>query len=277
MRFARYWKVLKTDDGMTARGWSDTSEADAESRAAERLQRILNWLQNPGQDLDRYRYVMDDAICEQVIDRVHAHGGEEIGVISRNAYGSLVLNVPSVMIIDIDIESKIKRPGFFARLFGAKPTSRESLLSGSLERILRWQQQHPDYAFRVYRTAAGLRAIVPNRIFEHVDASVLRTMEELDSDPLYRDLCRSQKCFRARLTPKPWRIGCESPADKFPFSSQESEQGFRAWHAQYLERARAFGVCEFLELYGPAETHPTATQIIDVHDSYCCTTGSRLA
>jgi hypothetical protein len=251
--------------------------ADAEARAAERLQRILNWLQNPGQDLDRYRYVMDDAICEQVIDRIHAHGGEEIGVISRNAYGSLVLNVPSVMIIDIDVEAKVKQPGFFAKLFGAKPVSRDSLVTERLERIHKWQRQHPDYAFRIYRTAAGLRAIVANRIFNHVDPPVLRTMEELDSDPLYRELCRSQKCFRARLTPKPWRIGCKSPADKFPFDTLESEQGFRAWHAEYLDRAKPWGVCEFLELVGPPETHPIARQIIEVHDGYCCTAGSNLA
>src|SRR5688572_18341267 len=26
-------------------------------------------------------------------------------------------------------------------------------------------------------------------------------------DPVYRRMCRNQRCFRARVSPKPWRIG----------------------------------------------------------------------
>jgi len=36
-------------------------------------------------------------------------------------------------------------------------------------------------------------------------------MRFLRSDPEYVKLCRIQECYRARLTPKPWRW-CDEPA-----------------------------------------------------------------
>ena len=244
-----------------------------------RLQRILAWLHNPeiDRDLDRYRYVIDNAICEQVIDRITDFDGQEIAVISRNAYGSLVLNVRCVMIVDIDVASTMKRPGMFAKWFGARSPSFDSLVASKLETIREWQAEHADYAFRIYRTAAGLRAIVTDRIFETIDVSALRIMTELDSDPLYRDLCKSQKCFRARLTPKPWRIGCQPPLQKFPFASVESERKFESWCEKYSQRAKQVAVCEFLEAIGPLYSHPTAQQIVGLHDSFCCSAGLKLA
>ncbi len=278
MRFAKYWTVLKNSSGtVTARGWSNTSQDDAARNAHDRLRRILDWLHNPDGDLDRYQYVMDNAICEQVIDRIESIDGNEIAVISRNAYGSLVLNVTCVMIVDIDIESTIKQPGMIARLFGAKTKSIDAVLASKLEHVRRWQNQHPDYAFRLYRTAAGLRAIVSNRIFESIDDSTLQTMTELDSDPLYRDLCKSQKCFRARLTPKPWRVGWKPPVERFPFASEQRERTFNQWYETYCQRAKNWAVCEFQEWIGPTQPHPIAQQIIDLHDSFCCSPGMKLA
>lgn len=161
MRFAKYWTVAKNSSGtVTARGWSNTSQDEASRNAGDRLRRILDWLHNPGPDLDRYRYVIDDAICEPVIDRIESTGGQEIAVISRNAYGSLILNVTCVMIVDIDVESTIPIPGMIARIFGAKAQSVDSVMATKLEKIRQWQSRHSDYSFRVYRTAAGLRAIV---------------------------------------------------------------------------------------------------------------------
>ena len=278
MRFAKYWTVAKNSSGnVTARGWSDVSQDEASRNAADRLQRILDWLHHPAQDLDRYRYVIDDAICEQVIDRIESSDGREIAVISRNAYGSLILNVTGVMIIDIDVESTIARPGIIARLFGAKAQTADAVMETKLDRIRAWQRSHLDYTLRVYRTAAGLRVLVTNRLFESMDASSLQVMIELDSDPLYRELCKSQKCFRARLTPKPWRIGWKAPAEKFPFATQRHEQSFNEWYRSYCELAKSWAVCELLESIGNSPAHPTAQQIIDLHDSFCCSPGLNLA
>jgi len=38
-----------------------------------------------------------------------------------------------------------------------------------------------------------------------------QVFDTLGADPPYRRLCRTQKCFLARLTPKPWRCGVAKP------------------------------------------------------------------
>ena len=115
MRFAKFWTVAQNPKGsVSARGWSDSSQEEADRNAAVRLERILAWLRNRNDDLDRYSYVIDNAICEEVLHRIENGRGAEIAVISRNAYGSKILNSKNVMIVDIDVESTIPRPGFFA-------------------------------------------------------------------------------------------------------------------------------------------------------------------
>ncbi len=275
MRFPIYWKkVHNASQTLSARGWSDTSLEEATQRAEERLARIVAWFKSDrrDKDLDRYHYVMDDNICEAVVDRIADSNGEEVAVISRNAYGSLVMNAVNVMMIDIDVEfgGNTGLFGFLARLLGSKQHSPEEIEALEVEKIRKWQSEHPDFTFRVYRTAAGLRAFVVNRLFPTVDRSVLEIMESLHSDTLYRDLCISQKCFRARLTPKPWRVGMSSPLDRFPFETEVEEKRFQAWFDEYTAKCKNYAVCRFVDQIGLASPHPTAAQLIDFHDKICC-------
>jgi hypothetical protein len=279
MKFPKYWKSAKNSTGLVvAHGWSNLSEAEAAQRAEERLQRILKWLRSSRkEDLDRYHYVIDDSICEPVVDQILDGAGHEIAVISRNAYGALVLNAATVMIVDIDVDSAIPRPGFIARIFGAKPPSVESVLHHKLDGVRDWQRANSQYTIRIYRTAAGLRLIFTSQVFDQVDSAVISIMDQLQSDPLYRDLCISQQCFRARLTPKPWRIGLLPPVQKFPFLSEAQEKAFYKWYSSYTTAANAWAVCEMLESIGEASAHPVAWQIVELHDSLCCRPGLKLA
>lgn len=280
MKFPKYWSVVKNPSGLvTARGWSESSQIEAQQRAEDRLKRILDWLRNDhsGKDLDRYQYVIDDNICEQVVDHVYSSDGREIAVISRNVYGAIVLNSASVMFIDIDIESTVSQPGFFARLFGAKATTVQQVFETRMDHLRTWQSQHSDFTFRVYRTAAGLRAIVVNREFSEVDHSVIEMMTQLHSDPLYRQLCISQKCFRARLSPKPWRMGLLPPTQKFPFEHPAAEDALNNWTVDYSAASKKWSVCEFLETIGQADPVPVAKQLIELHDGLCCNPGKKLA
>ncbi len=280
MKFPKYWSVVRNTSGyVTARGWSENSQAEALQRAEDRLKRILDWLrqENPGKDLDRYQYVIDDNICEQVIDHVYSADGREIAVISRNAYGAIVLNAASVMFIDIDIDTTVYRPGFFARLFGAKATTVQQVFDTRMNHLRTWQALHSEFTFRVYRTAAGLRAIVVNREFSEVDYAVIEMMTQLHSDPLYRQLCISQKCFRARLSPKPWRIGLFPPMQKFPFEHPAAEDAINKWTVEYSAASKEWSVCELLETIGQSEPVPIAQQLIELHDGLCCNPGKKLA
>lgn len=280
MKFPKYWSVVRNPSGhVTARGWSESSQIEAQQRAEDRLKRILQWLrdENSGKDLDRYQYVIDDNICEQVVDHVYGPDGREIAVISRNAYGAIVLNAASVMFIDIDIESNVYKPGFFARLFGAKATTAQQVFETRMNHLRTWQAQHREFTFRVYRTAAGLRAVVVNREFSEVDHDEIEMMTQLNSDPLYRQLCISQKCFRARLSPKPWRIGLFPPTQKYPFEHPAAEDALNKWSVEYSAASNEWSVCKFLETIGQAEPVPVAMQLIELHDGLCCNLGKKLA
>ncbi len=274
MRFPRFWtRAYNAKKTVTARGWSESSLEEATQNAESRLARVLAALSTPaGIDLDRYDYVVDNVICEEVLDRIN-HKDVEVAVISRNAYGALVLNAANMMFIDIDFpHSSVSWSGCLFSLF-SKPKSQPAQATPeqqTLDRVRQWQSMHPDTTLRAYRTAAGVRLIVVNRSFDVVDDGAVSIMQTLGSDSLYIQLCRSQNCFRARLTPKPWRIGMSKPPALFPFNSPEDKALYDAWYAGYVEKAKNFKVCTHLETLGHGSIHPNHVAPIEIHDRLCC-------
>ena len=271
MKFPKYWtRAYSPTKTVVARGWSEQSQAEADQNAQARLARILAALKSrkPFQlDLDRYGYVIDHIICEEVIDRI-AQDGREIGVVSRNAYGSLILNAAELMFVDIDFPRPYRAGCLIPNWFQRKPVEppAEEL---ALTSVRQWQSAHPDVSLRVYRTFAGLRLMVINKAFRRVDESAVAMMEQLGSDALYVKLCRSQNCFRSRLTPKPWRVEMKNIPAKFPFKTQEEHQQFEAWNARYVAAAANYCVCRLVEVLGadaPLEQH---LGLIDLHDRLC--------
>ena len=57
-------------------------------------------------------------------------------------------------------------------------------------------------------------------------------------NPLYRRLCRTQKWFRARLTPKPWRCGFENPPCRWPWPDGRAEARYKDWETRYKKACR---------------------------------------
>lgn len=143
--------------------------------------------------LDGRQYAV---FCEPVIQTIVRQ--EKIAAwISLNSYGCEILNTQSILIADIDLPSdshpacpqhSAKMPAFEEEIFErAQDIAKRGL------------------GFRFYRTSAGYRAICISHTFDPCSAESREILVGLKSDPLYIALCRSQECFRARLTPKPWR------------------------------------------------------------------------
>jgi hypothetical protein len=171
--------------------------------------RILNALRC-GQKLDRYAYGCV-SLREEVMDKLCDGDGKMIAVITRNLYGSLVRNAERVMFVDIDfppVGTGEATRCFFARLLGRKRKSpeaeREAKARSDVEQFM---AASPQWNARLYRTFAGLRVIVAHDIFDPKSGTTLHLLRQLGCDPLYVRLCEAQECFRARLTPKPWRCG----------------------------------------------------------------------
>lgn len=121
-----------------------------------------------------------------------------------NSYNSLVLNSPNLFIADIDQGDPRLSP------YATAKDEREVLASLSdLARFdAQYEREEPirGESWRLYRTHSGYRLICTSRPIGHGEMwYALRLLRFLKADPRYIDLCKTQECFRARLTPKPWR------------------------------------------------------------------------
>ena len=168
-------------------GVSLVSKAEADAIAEAAAQRNLQAaLGGAAPGVDGYLYTVTRAL-EPVIETLRGAGNEELARITLNSYAAVVMNANSMLFADIDGRADD------ARL--------ESVVAA-----------HPDLAFRVYRTPAGARYLCTSRTFDPGSTESQALLAELGSDPKYALLCRIQKTFRARLTPKPWRAG-QRPMD----------------------------------------------------------------
>ena len=193
--------------------------------------------------------------------------GKTAAVVTRNSYGCLVLNTARVMFVDIDLPEP-KPPGFFKRLF-VKPnlTSSADHQRAALARIETWTRNHPEWGWRIYRTRAGLRLLATQDLV-NADSDVAESVfEALGSDPLYRKLCKVQNCFRARLTPKPWRCGVRSQPERWPWPDAKSEKRFEKWEAQYQSFAFNWATCELISQIGNPAVHADVQTVVKIHDN----------
>jgi hypothetical protein len=137
---------------------------------------------------------------------------------------------------------------------------------------------HPEWRVRVYRTSAGLRYLVTHDVFSPTAPETHAAMNALGADPQYVKLCQVQKTFRARLTPKPWRIGVENPPVTFPYDGPGEEAEMRAWEARYDAASRSRATCRFIEEIGNGAEHPDVAPLRALHDEHTrATSGLPLA
>ncbi len=296
-------------------GWSEHSQADAqamaERRAEEALQQIL-----AGQPLARrerrtaYNGAEGVPIREEVLARQGAN------VITRNAYGARCLNTPSALFADIDFSDAPRGRQTLAfialmtlvsvavglafgggvgaglwllTLVGASAVMtglhRLRVMAGggherlALQRIERFLAAHPAWNLRVYRTPGGLRLLATHAPFEAASPEVATFFSAVGTDPLYARMCRHQRCFRARLSAKPWRVGIGAhlrprpgvwPVDpgRLPLREQ--------WVAAYERAAAGFAACRFQASMGSGVVHPEVRDVIELHDQEARATGAAL-
>ena len=123
----------------------------------------------------------------------------------------------------------------------------------ALGRVRAFVQRHPDWRVHAYRTPAGLRLLVDHRRFDPVEPAVAGFFQDVGVDPMYRRMCTLQRCFRARLTAKPWRIGVEAHLKPrpgvWPVSPARLPERTR-WVEGYEARAHGFAACRYLQTLG---------------------------
>lgn len=275
MKIPPFWKSHQKDD-IVAWGWSFKNIEEAARDAEARLERILAYLHSGKTLRHEYEY-LDRPMREEIIDRVHQNGSE-IAILTRNRYGALVLNSADVCFVDIDFAEPKRQPvGFWeglAQMFAKKkPQPAQdpyaNAETAAIERVKTWARSNDGRSYRLYRTAAGLRMMMTDKIYDPVAPETDRLFEQLGSDPCYRRLTKRQECFRARLTPKPWRLRVGQPYTRYPRENGQ-EKRFRDWLARYEAKSAAFATCRLIETIGetPADSH--IGEIIALHDKYAC-------
>ncbi len=279
MRIPRYWAKAE-QSGADHRGgqvrfrvwgWSFDSLAEATRHAAARARSICD-LVATGEKRDAYDY-LEHPLREEIVQSVGAPG-EESAIITRNRYGVLVLNCRSVCFADVD-HARTGSGGIIDALrclFSARHRREKAQANrqATLQRVRHWLQQHPDHSCRVYETAAGLRLLFTDRHYDPVSEEVSSLLSHLGSDALYRRLTLRQECFRARLTPKPWRCGCRQPPNRYPWERVEDERRYRAWQQEYEAKAQGYAVCRLLEILGNGLLDEDLARIVELHDQYAC-------
>ena len=137
------------------------------------------------------------------------------------------------------------------------------------QRVAHFAAAHPDWGLRLYETPVGLRLLATHRLFDPLEPAVAEFFADVGVDPVYADMCRNQRCFRARLSAKPWRIpmgeGFKPRPAAWP-APLERQQERAAWLHQYDQQARAFAACRFDQALGNALVDPAITSVVQLHD-----------
>jgi hypothetical protein len=263
MKRARYWTRAQAEFPgpndeplqISARGWSDESLHSARNKALEIACRVAERIRVGFVKQARYPYG-ERPLPEPVIQEFSG------AVLTRNAYGALVLNTDQMMFVDVDRKAARSRfGGMLSSLFGKSTPAPDPVLD-ELAQITRLH----NLGVRLYETAAGYRLIITSGPFGAGSANAQALLAEYKSDPLYIRLCRMQESFRARLTPKPWRCGCNKPPVEYPFETPRDQELAHRWEAKYREKSAAFSTCRFISALGSESIHADFEELIEFHD-----------
>jgi len=261
MKIPKYWRkytetVTEGARTLTISSWghSDVSADDALAHARERWPTLRQAIHDRSSQRS-YEYYAD-ALREHR-QQSWKLDDREYAVITRNGYGALVLNTTSVMFADIDV-----KPGVRFLFWGKSTQQKKKEAAARTASIL---LEH-NLSGRIYETASGLRLLVTDRLFQPSDDASMSLMQQLQVDTIYLRLCQTQQCFRARLSPKPWRLNLPRPPQRFP--EDPSNHVYADWVASYEQIAKGKPVCRLMQETG-SPTHPEIRAVTEIHDEYC--------
>ncbi|MFV5264902.1 hypothetical protein ACMUMS_15265 [Acinetobacter courvalinii] len=287
-------------------GWSDQSLATAQVHAEQRIAQAIEKIK-AGENTHRMDHKSSYNGAEGLPIREEIIAQHDDVVITRNAYGALCLNTPDVLFADIDFAESARLSVHVATFFllllvsiaaaayfmswlilviglmmsfllirvFAKSLSRlqqrftTTPEQRSLASIRNFSQQHPDWHLRVYRTPKGHRILAMHRTFDANGKEAELLFQSIKADPHYVRMCKNQHCFRARISPKPWRIGMQRlgfgvwPVDQQHVASRNN------WIHDYQQRAEPYASCRFVEQFGSQMVNAKAKRVQLLHDQYC--------
>jgi hypothetical protein len=254
-------------------GWSDESQAAAQAHADDRAREAFAAFKASGTTARfEYKRAYNGAdgvpIREEILER-HAET-----IITRNSYGARCLNTPNVLFADVDVRTEgfaaTMRNTFGGLLRFVAPKLAQDPWVAAEERIRSWAASQPRARWRLYRTPAGFRLLAVHRTYASDDPEVTQCFAALGVDPIYARMCTRQRCFRARVSPKPWRVGITKhlgPAHAaWPIKPERMPQR-EGWVAEYERASKGHASCRFVAEFGDARVDPQADAVRALHDA----------
>jgi hypothetical protein len=241
-------------------GWGG-EQAAAMREAASRLERLIGRIRRGDPFPGVYAYG-SRPLREEILQTFAGETEDPKAVLTRNRYGALVLNTAHLLFLDIDLPP----PAFsqrLRRLFSRSQSADDDDARAKLRDALR---QIGRATFRLYRTAAGFRAIAVDREFDPAGGDAQKLMNATGTDPAFVRLTLAQRSFRARLTPKPWRCNCTLPPGEHPRTDDRARQRFTAWLNTYEQASRNYATCRYIETIGAGSVRGTAADLVALHD-----------
>lgn len=244
-------------DGVTVR--FKTGSAQSQEHAEELLKakeekyrRFLRGEEEKTPPDSEYETPIAEEVCETL---------DEHNVVTRNRYGARVLNTDELLFLDIDYAPMSFRE-WAGTLIGRTAPDVKTRIFNRIEKLA-GQPEFEGIGFRVYETCRGARLLLSMNAKSFLRSpEMVPLFRKFGADPLYRDLCIRQNCCRARLTPKPARIGMKTLLKfRFPYKEEETE-AIRNWLAEYEKKSENFAVCRLKARFGKRFTSPA----IEFHD-----------
>lgn len=290
-------------------GWSDVSESDALKNAQERTEDAIKQVE-AGESVRRIDHKIPYNGGEGLPIREEIVSRHDDAVITRNIYGALCINTPDVMFADIDIPHEPSKylyvfsfvililttivigiyggiSGWVYLLFAFLSLIFTSALANAfyimthffkgrkeqkaLSKIRIISARYPKWQLRVYRTPMGYRILVMHKTFDPTDDESIKFLQNFGSDPLYVLMCKNQHCFRARVSPKPWRIGMKRLGPNpgiWPIKSERMPER-QQWIKEYEKKSENYASCKFIEKLGSGNPDIKAEYIQRIHDELC--------
>ena len=266
MHIPKIWKKASAEAqgqdeqslALVAWGWGDDA-AQAEREAKGKLARLLERVRRGEPFPDKYAYG-SRPLREEILETVG--DGEPRAILTRNRYGATILNAARLLFLDVDLPEDGGDGGLLGRLFNkGKPED------AALAKLRDALNNAGKGRFRLYRTAGGFRAIAVDRAFDPAGKEAQDLMKATGTDPFFVRLCLAQKSFRARLSPKPWRVDLKPPPGEYP-RDEDQQSSFDAWLAEYEEACKGYATCRYLETAGrPGMVEqPADAELVELHD-----------
>lgn len=286
-------------------GWSDTSQEDAQRHADERAAEAMARAQAGERIEPRDRKTPYGEEGLPIREEILARHGDSI--VTRNAYGAHCLNTPSALFIDVDTPDSTLPPKVSGGIYLAVIVGLQLAVWGrgfgwhagalvvslflavfvqtvidrlnrrfdrtpellTRQRVDAFIAAHADWRIRLYETPAGFRLLVTHRPFDPADPLAQAAMTAAGADRLYQRMSLAQRCFRARVTGKPWRMGIAHHMKPRPGTwpiNPARRADRKTWTDAYDERSRDYAACRFVAESGTAPEHPDVAPVRALHD-----------